>query len=84
VAEIRTQGQHNDSRMNIALIMTAVKHGAVALNYCEVTDLHKNEDGKLSGARVRDNLTGEEFNVRAKVRNIFYFPPSSCLHVRLP
>lgn len=84
MAEIRTQGQHNDSRMNIALIMTAVKHGAVALNYCEVTDLHKNEDGKLSGARVRDNLTGEEFNVRAKVRNIFYFPPSSCLHVRLP
>ena len=70
----RTQGQHNDSRMNIALIMTAVKHGAIALNYCEVTDLHKNEDGKLYGARVRDNLTGEEFNVRAKVRKKFISP----------
>ncbi|KAF9261655.1 DAO-domain-containing protein [Marasmius fiardii PR-910] len=59
-------GQHNDSRMNIALIMTAVKHGAVAANYTEVTQLHKDGDGKMNGARIRDNLTGEEFNVRAK------------------
>ncbi|RDB14833.1 Glycerol-3-phosphate dehydrogenase, mitochondrial [Hypsizygus marmoreus] len=59
-------GQHNDSRMNIALIMTAVKHGAIAANYCEVTDLHKNTSGKLIGARVKDTLTGDEWNVRAK------------------
>ncbi|KAJ8082348.1 mitochondrial glycerol-3-phosphate dehydrogenase [Marasmius tenuissimus] len=59
-------GQHNDSRMNIALIMTAVKHGAMVANYTEVTQLHKDGTGKLNGARVRDNLTGEEFNVRAK------------------
>ncbi|GLB38773.1 putative FAD-dependent glycerol-3-phosphate dehydrogenase family protein [Lyophyllum shimeji] len=59
-------GQHNDSRMNIALIMTAVKLGAVVGNYCEVTDLHKDESGKLHGARLKDNLTGEEWNVRAK------------------
>lgn len=48
--------------------MTAVKHGATVANYCEVTDLHKDSNGKLNGARVKDNLTGEEFNVRAKVR----------------
>ncbi|KAJ3508436.1 hypothetical protein NLJ89_g5753 [Agrocybe chaxingu] len=59
-------GQHNDSRMNIALIMTAVKLGAVVANYCEVTQLHKDGQGKLNGARVKDNLTGEEWNVRAK------------------
>jgi glycerol-3-phosphate dehydrogenase len=53
--------------MNIALIMTAVKHGAVVANHCEVIALHKNEDGKLNGVRVRDKLTGEEWNVRAKV-----------------
>lgn len=34
-------GQHNDSRMNMALIMTAVKHGATVANYVEVTDLTK-------------------------------------------
>ncbi|KAI0081559.1 DAO-domain-containing protein [Panus rudis PR-1116 ss-1] len=60
-------GQHNDSRMNIALIMTAVQEGAVVANHVEVTELHKGSDnGKLYGARVKDNLTGEEFNVRAK------------------
>ena len=60
-------GQHNDSRMNIALILSAVKHGAVAANYCEVTQLHKNESGKLNGARLKDNLTGDEWDIRAKV-----------------
>ncbi|KAK7677701.1 hypothetical protein QCA50_019253 [Cerrena zonata] len=62
-------GQHNDSRMNMALIMTAVQQGAVVANHVEVTELHKNSDstpGKLYGARVKDNLTGEVFNVRAK------------------
>ncbi|KAF8625625.1 hypothetical protein AX17_006810 [Amanita inopinata Kibby_2008] len=63
-------GQHNDSRMNMALIMSAVKLGAVVANYCRVTELHKQptptSTGKLAGARVRDELTGEEWNVRAK------------------
>lgn len=35
-------GQHNDSRMNISLVMTAVQHGAIVANYVEVTELHKN------------------------------------------
>ncbi|KII90729.1 hypothetical protein PLICRDRAFT_106052 [Plicaturopsis crispa FD-325 SS-3] len=59
-------GQHNDSRMNVALVMTAVKHGAVVLNHAEVTELHKNGTGKLNGARIKDNLTGQEFNVKSK------------------
>ncbi|KAF8644997.1 hypothetical protein AX16_008152 [Volvariella volvacea WC 439] len=59
-------GQHNDSRMNIALIMTAVKHGAVVANYCEVTSLKKDENGKIVGAKVRDALSGESWNVKAK------------------
>ncbi|ESK86944.1 glycerol-3-phosphate dehydrogenase [Moniliophthora roreri MCA 2997] len=59
-------GQHNDSRMNIALILTAVKHGAVVANYTEVTQLHKDKTGQLNGARLKDNLTGEEWNIRAK------------------
>ncbi|CAL1712746.1 unnamed protein product [Somion occarium] len=64
-------GQHNDSRMNIALIMTAVQQGAVVANHVEVTELHKSllsdpHPGKLYGARVKDNLTGEQFDIRAK------------------
>ncbi|KAF9448000.1 DAO-domain-containing protein [Macrolepiota fuliginosa MF-IS2] len=65
-AVVYYDGQHNDSRMNIALMMSAVKHGATVANYCEVTHLHKDSDGKLTGASVRDNLTGKEWNVGAK------------------
>lgn len=60
------EGQHNDSRMNTALIMSAVKAGAIVANYCEVTGLHKGETGKLNGARLKDNLTGQEWNIRAR------------------
>ena len=67
-------GQHNDSRMNMALIMTAVQHGATVLNYTEVSELHKNTDKKICGARVQDKLTGETFDVRAKVRFLLYSP----------
>jgi len=59
-------GQHNDSRMNIALVMTAVHQGAVAANHTEVVALHKNKQGRCSGARLRDNITGEEWDVKAK------------------
>ncbi len=52
--------------MNIALIMSAVKNGATVANYCEVTQLQKDAQGKLTGASVRDNLTGKEWSVRAK------------------
>ncbi|KZT65822.1 DAO-domain-containing protein [Daedalea quercina L-15889] len=60
-------GQHNDSRMNIALVMTAVQQGAIVANHVEVTSLDKDApSGKLHGARVKDRLTGQEWNVRAK------------------
>ncbi|KAH9936425.1 DAO-domain-containing protein [Fomitopsis serialis] len=60
-------GQHNDSRMNIALIMTAVQQGAIVANHVEVTSLAKDtSSGQLHGARVKDRLSGQEWNVRAK------------------
>lgn len=52
--------------MNMALIMSAVQQGAVVANHVEVTSLEKAGTGKLHGARVRDGLTGKEFNIRAK------------------
>jgi len=58
--------------MNIALVMTAVKHGAVVANHTEVVKLHKDTSGRLNGVRVRDNLTGKEWDVKAKVCSIQY------------
>jgi glycerol-3-phosphate dehydrogenase len=64
-------GQHNDSRMNISLIMTAIHYGAVALNHVEVTELLKRKDAegneRICGASVKDRLTGDTFNIKAKV-----------------
>jgi len=55
--------------MNIALILTAIKAGATAANYCGVTALHKDlATGRITGARVKDEITGGEFDVKAKVR----------------
>jgi len=65
-------GQHNDSRMNISLAMTAAMYGATMANHVEVTGLEKDANGKLCGARVRDLIptrdgkTESEFTVRAK------------------
>ncbi|KAG0376151.1 mitochondrial glycerol-3-phosphate dehydrogenase [Mortierella sp. AD032] len=65
-AMVYYDGQHNDSRMNVALGLTAVQYGAVIANHVEVIELHKDDDKRLCGARVRDTMTGKEFNVKAK------------------
>ncbi|KAI7831535.1 FAD dependent oxidoreductase-domain-containing protein [Gamsiella multidivaricata] len=65
-AMVYYDGQHNDSRMNVALGLTAVQYGAVIANHVEVVELHKDANKRLCGARVRDNMTGKEFNVKAK------------------
>lgn len=59
-------GQHNDARMNVALAMTAACYGATVANHCEVTSLTKDSDGIVNGAQLRDNITGDEWTVKAK------------------
>lgn len=65
-------GQHNDSRMNISLAMTAALYGATMVNHLEVTGLEKDASGRLCGARVKDLIdvkngkTPDEFIIKAK------------------
>ncbi|KAG8432341.1 hypothetical protein GDO86_016835 [Hymenochirus boettgeri] len=64
-------GQHNDARMNLAIALTAARYGAATANYTEVVRLLKRTDPvsgreRVCGARCRDVLTGQEFDVRAK------------------
>ncbi|XP_026874269.2 glycerol-3-phosphate dehydrogenase, mitochondrial isoform X1 [Electrophorus electricus] len=64
-------GQHNDSRMNLAIALTAARHGASIANYTEVVQLLKKAhpvtgEGQVCGARCRDVITGQEFDIRAK------------------
>ncbi|CAO2817561.1 unnamed protein product [Amaranthus hypochondriacus] len=61
-------GQMNDSRLNVSLACTAALAGASVLNHAEVVSLLKDEvSGRIIGAQIRDNLTGEEFTTYAKV-----------------
>ncbi|KIV83411.1 hypothetical protein PV11_05442 [Exophiala sideris] len=53
-------GQHNDSRMNVSLAMTATLYGATTVNHLEVTGLEKDASGKLTGARVRDLIADRD------------------------
>uniref|UniRef100_A0A8C9SG16 Glycerol-3-phosphate dehydrogenase, mitochondrial n=1 Tax=Scleropages formosus TaxID=113540 RepID=A0A8C9SG16_SCLFO len=64
-------GQHNDARMNLAIALTAARYGAAIANYTEVVHLLKKTDPqtgrkRVCGARCRDQITGQEFDVRAK------------------
>ncbi|KOS21916.1 Glycerol-3-phosphate dehydrogenase [Escovopsis weberi] len=60
-------GQHNDSRMNVSLALTASLYGATVLNYAEVTGLDKDARGRLCAVRVRDVVAdGQEMTIRTK------------------
>jgi glycerol-3-phosphate dehydrogenase len=68
-ALIYYDGQHNDSRMNVSLALTAQLYGATVLNHVEVTGLEKDQNGRIRGATLRDALdngNSKEFTVRAK------------------
>lgn len=60
-------GQHNDARMNLAIILTAIRYGATCVNHVSVTELIKDESGQLCGAKLKDNIGGGEWSVKAKV-----------------
>jgi len=56
----------DDARLTLAIVQSAMARGAVALNYCGVSALHKNSAGVLIGASVRTH-EGDTFDVSANV-----------------
>ncbi len=60
-AEYRT----DDARLTIELLKTATRYGALTANYCKVVDFIY-ADGQVNGALVQDELTGNQFNIKAK------------------
>jgi len=60
-------GQFDDARLAVNLAQTAVENGAVVLNYMKVTGLLKDNQKLVRGVRVRDEESGDELDVRAKV-----------------
>jgi len=60
-------GQFDDARLLIHLVMTAADHGAAVANYCPATSLLRDSDGYVNGFTVRDEESGEELAVPARV-----------------
>lgn len=57
----------NDSRLVIEVIKTARARGAEIANYTRASGFIKDADGKIAGARLRDELTGREIECRARI-----------------
>ncbi|MEW2129739.1 glycerol-3-phosphate dehydrogenase/oxidase [Streptomyces sp. NPDC005435] len=76
VPELRTENlkavavygddQMNDARMALMTVRAAVDSGAVVLNHAEVTGLRFTR-GRVTGAELRDRVSGEEFGVNARL-----------------
>lgn len=60
-------GQFDDSRLAINIAQTCIENGATLLNYCKVTGLIKDEEGKVVGLNVRDEETVVTYKVYSKV-----------------
>jgi glycerol-3-phosphate dehydrogenase len=60
-------GQFDDTRLLLAILETAVKLGAVAINYAEVVELHKNSRGHLNALTFRDGESGAVREIETSV-----------------
>lgn len=59
-------GQFDDARMNITLILSALREGAVAANYLKVQGLIK-EDKRVRGVLVKDVLSQKTWPIYSRV-----------------
>jgi glycerol-3-phosphate dehydrogenase len=62
-----SDGQFDDARYDMALVETFHEVGGTPLNYARVTGFTRKESGKLEAATVRDEISGEEFSVAARM-----------------
>jgi glycerol-3-phosphate dehydrogenase len=60
-------GQFDDARLLINMMATAFEQGATLLNYVQVTEVTKDEQGFVDGVVARDAESGEEIQAKAKV-----------------
>ncbi len=57
----------NDSRLVIEIIKAAHQHGASIANYAKVEHYLRDAEGKITGARLLNELSGERIELRARV-----------------
>jgi glycerol-3-phosphate dehydrogenase len=57
---------YNSERMTLSFALSAAKIGAIIANYIEAVDFLMEED-QVVGIKAKDNLSGETFDIRAKL-----------------
>lgn len=55
----------DDARLTIEVLKEAVKRGIVSVNYVKANSFLYNENGKINGSKVSNQITGEEFEIKA-------------------
>ncbi len=60
-------GQLDDARYCLALAHAAAEAGASLANHCSIIGFKHDDQGKLTAAIAKDELTDEEFQITAKV-----------------
>ena len=55
----------DDARLTVETALDAVANGAVVMTHTSVTGLLRDDSGRVCGARLHDNLTGRDAEVRA-------------------
>jgi glycerol-3-phosphate dehydrogenase len=56
----------DDARLVLALVKDSFTRGLLAASYAEIVGFEK-ENGKIAGVRVQDSISGDQFDVKAKV-----------------
>ena len=60
-------GTFNDSGYTLAMVRTAQKESATVANYLKLESFYKNDAGKIEKAHVKDEITGETFQIKSKL-----------------
>lgn len=59
-------GQFDDTRLAINTLQSSKEMGAIVINYCAVTGLLKDKNGKVSGVKFTDEEQNIEYKINAK------------------
>jgi glycerol-3-phosphate dehydrogenase len=60
-------GQFDDARFGLTLAQTFTQQGGEVINYAKAVGFGRDSNGKLAQLDVEDQLTGERFQIRARV-----------------
>jgi len=59
-------GQFDDTRLAINTLQSSEEMGAIVLNYCSVYGLIKDDEGKVSGVKFKDEESNKEYVIKGK------------------